>query len=550
MKTHRDSPSLPYLLVTGALILGVMYLMIYQVGRPLWLDDTHSTFHAFHGPGSIVQNLRTDSHPPLYFWLLSSWMGIVGVGEIALRVPSIVFYLLTGLALYLFGRGSFGPWASPESERVSGWTTDGPALGSKHLYGPEVGVLFAVFFLFNPVAFQHAHGVRMYALLGLLSGISTVLFLLLSNPRRKEGKRSTVLFFILTNVLGTFTHYWFFFLLAGQFVGGILFSKKSERLVTALAILASGAPFALLWSPVLLDQMQGNPTGWMVVPGGLWLVRAPLQLLGGWDPWDFERLAMGFYLLFAITCFVRLRSAGIGRITKRELSAALGDRSLWLLLTIPVVVMVLAFFVSQVRPVYHVKYTIVTIPAVAMVFGSTLSRLGERRLVPVLALVFIGGACFSRGPSLTGELDRNDRASAQYVIDHAEPGDELIHITLNYAPITHYLRALAPQQTFSQTVFPDEVRDHVGWRDRDGMVRDSLSLRREAREVTRSWIEGGGTERLWFFATLPTRDGSELTPDSIFSGMLMEEIDKGFRLEETIPIRGWWHREIRLYVRR
>jgi hypothetical protein len=52
---------------------------------------------------------------------------------------------------------------------------------------------------------------------------------------------------------------------------------------------------------------------------------------------------------------------------------------------------------------------------------------------------------------------------------------------------------------------------------------------------------------LWLFAALPTDERSELRPDSLFTGILIEEVRRVFRLEEIVPITGWWHREIQLF---
>lgn len=519
IKCHHDAP---LVILTAALLAGVAFLVTYQIGRPLWLDDTHSTYHAFHGPLGIIQSLRTDSHPPLYFLFLSIWMGLVGMGEILLRVPSVLFFLLTGLVLFTSGR---------------------------RIGHAEAGVLFALFFLFNPTAVQHAHGVRMYALLGLLSALSTTLFLGLATSEG-EARRSVWSGYILVNVLGTFTHYWFFLLLAGQALGTAIFSRRAARIPLLLSLGISTLPFAILWTPVLLEQIQGSPTSWLEVPGGFWLASAPLELLGGWDMWDYRGLARTFYLLLALSCLIRLGPGRPGLVTKRELAEFLGDRSARLLFLIPATVMTLALLLSQISPFYHVRYTIVAIPAFAMLLGLVLHRLGDRRLVPLVALAFLGASCIVRGDALAVERDRDDRASTLYLVENYQDGDEILHITLNYAPTTHYLRALAPGQTFSQTVFPSEVAAHPGWWNAEETVGDTIALRQEAEEIARSLRGRPGFGRIWLLAALPERGSPELIADAIVTRILERELRPGFVLESTRPLRGWRHTQIQLYTPR
>jgi hypothetical protein len=517
-QTGEDQIDAPLLLVLGALISGAAFAVSFHVGRPLWLDDTHSTHHAFHGLLSVVENLRTDSHPPLYFLLLSLWIPLVGLGEIVLRIPSILFYLASGAVLFSFGR---------------------------KIGGIRAGLLTALFFLLNPIAVYHSQGVRPYALLGFLSAVSTVIFLTLADPDRRKRKSAWSAYFA-ANVLGTLTHYWFFFLLAGQGLGALVWSRGKERIHLALSLFASAVPFAVLWTPVLLEQLQGTPTTWMEAPGGFWLLSVPVQLLGGRDHATSIRI---FLLLLALACLLRLKGRRLGLVGIGDLSRYLADRNVRHAFLIPAVVMIVAFLLSQISPVYHVRYVIVAVPAVAVFLSLTLTHLGERRLVVPLALIFVLGSCLVRIDYLGEEMRQDDRSATEFLVRNVGVEDEILNVTLNYAPTAHYLRALAPEEDFSQTVFPREVANHVGWRDAEGMAGDTTALRQEATELARSLSQRQGLQRVWLLAALPERGRWWLRPDSVFTAILSEALRAEFELEKTIPSRGWWHREIQVYTR-
>jgi hypothetical protein len=491
--------------VAVATLAGAAFLVLHAAGRPLRLDDTHSTFHAFAGPGGVVESLRTDSHPPLYFLLLAAWMRVVGAGEAWLRVPSILFTLGAGLVLF-------------RAAAVTG--------------GPRAGWLVAALYAFNPVVTAQLHTVRPYALAGLIAAVSTVVWLSLALADGGGARRRWIVY-VVTNVLGTITHYWFFFLLAGQGVGALLFARGRARLGLVSAIAASAVPFALLWTPVLLTQMQGAPTSWLEQPGGWWLLRSPVELLGGYD---FRDAARVFYLLAVVVCVVRIRPWGYVR--GRELDAALRDRRLGLLLAIPVVVLVLGFLLSQVRPIYHVRYTIVAIPAFSLLVAFVLARLGDRRLLPLLCLAFISAGAHRHLLDVRYELVHDNRAITHYLLDRYEPGDELVNVTLNYAPTVHYLRTLAPDRTVAQTVFPASVATHPGWRVPAAQLTDTLAVRTEASELaTRLGAMGG---RVWVLA--------DHDQDKRYSRTLLDELERTLELTETIPMEGWWVSEIRLYT--
>jgi uncharacterized membrane protein len=55
-------------------------------------------------PFEIVEWTSRDTHPPLYFWLLSYWRLLVGEGEFAVRFLSAIFGTLTVAALWDLGR--------------------------------------------------------------------------------------------------------------------------------------------------------------------------------------------------------------------------------------------------------------------------------------------------------------------------------------------------------------------------------------------------------------------------------------------------------------
>ena len=72
-KTHIKS-------IVSLIILSVVAMVIfssYGINRSIWLDEALGPLFSSGSIDSIIENLKTDSHPPLYYFLLSVWMKVV-----------------------------------------------------------------------------------------------------------------------------------------------------------------------------------------------------------------------------------------------------------------------------------------------------------------------------------------------------------------------------------------------------------------------------------------------------------------------------------------
>lgn len=114
-------------------------IRIIALNQSLWLDE--AIVWKVVKTSSYWQILKDfsphDFHPPLYYFLMKAWTGLVGYSEIALRFPSVFFSVLSGISLFF----SFGFWP-------------------------------AAFFLFNPLIVYYSQEARMYALSALFIVIS------------------------------------------------------------------------------------------------------------------------------------------------------------------------------------------------------------------------------------------------------------------------------------------------------------------------------------------------------------------------------------------
>jgi len=125
------------LVVLGAVVAGTVLRLL--VPRGIWLDEAISVHDARMSYGAMLHTqATTDVHPPLYFTVL--WLSgrVIGFGEFAIRVPSILLGVAMIPLAYLLG---------------------------KEAYDRRTGAVTAVLVAFAPLLVWYSQETRMYMLL-------------------------------------------------------------------------------------------------------------------------------------------------------------------------------------------------------------------------------------------------------------------------------------------------------------------------------------------------------------------------------------------------
>ena len=65
------------------------------VDANIWSDEGLSVWGARQSMAASAQYTAGDVHPPLYFWLLHTWLRLAGETEFAVRLLSVVIGMLT-----------------------------------------------------------------------------------------------------------------------------------------------------------------------------------------------------------------------------------------------------------------------------------------------------------------------------------------------------------------------------------------------------------------------------------------------------------------------
>jgi len=230
--TQNDSKILDWAekFLTLFFLFSIPLFAFFGISRSFWLDEAYSYFLAANdGFLKIVDAVKDTAGPPFYYFILNIWMKIFGISETAIRSLSSAFYILSLPATYYLG---------------------------KTIYKDKRTALICSFlFMLSPIVYRHSQNARMYSMLAFIGILSTLFFfkLVLDNPNSKKD----LILFTITNIIGTFTQFWYFFHLFSLAIAYLfLFFKREDKLIR-IAFLLSTLPFWILWTPMLLLQAKG-----------------------------------------------------------------------------------------------------------------------------------------------------------------------------------------------------------------------------------------------------------------------------------------------------
>lgn len=151
-------------------LMTVALIVLYPTLRMgIWLDE-YLSINSSTGDNfvAVITNgfgRQDDYHPPLFYVVLNTWMKLFGRGDFSVKIPSVIFGLLTIPASYWLG---------------------------KVCHSRRVGLLSALFCAFAPLAQLLFGQCRGYALAGLLSTIAMAAYVALqtNSGNKKSGMLS------------------------------------------------------------------------------------------------------------------------------------------------------------------------------------------------------------------------------------------------------------------------------------------------------------------------------------------------------------------------
>lgn len=401
-------------------ILYLLILMIFAIAvsgalylnQSLRLDEAQSLWQSRGSFSSILKLIAHDVHVPLYHLILHVWLTLFGNGVVAVRVLSLIFFILNIPAIYALG---------------------------KLAYSRAVGLFSATIVATSPFMVWYGNEARMYSLLTLLTILNSYFFV---SIYKKRGTYWSWIGYTITAILGVYTHYFFFLLLVAQVV--FFFAKKeifprkalSRFLIIAGIVIASFLPWAIY---VFKSGSASNMRPLLLPPSSFDIFNTFSYFLFGFHPDFINTIFVSLWPLSALFIFLALRH-----------NVKFSPESQFFALAV-LVPMVLAYVISFVlRPVFLPRYLILTLPPLLLVISAIIltypKRLSAGIQTILVSLMLI--TLFTQGYSDTTPVKENYRAAVNLLNEEVGPSDLIIvSAPFTIYPVEYYYRGLGKIET-------------------------------------------------------------------------------------------------------
>jgi uncharacterized membrane protein len=242
----KESGKRTYVLLFLLILIGLI-LRLYNLGKEsLWIDEIEGSILTAKQSITYILNPNIDMPINAYHIILHYWMQIFGQSAFSVRFPALIFGMLSIFAIYKLGRV---------------------------LFNQEIGLLSALILAISPFQIHYSQEAKPYSLLMLLSLISTYYFVKFIKSDDKKNfhrkfdslihkilnfikNKKNIGIYIVSTLIGIYTHYFIFFLLIFQNVYFFMYNIKNKNLVKSWLILQGIIVLIFsLYSPFFLKQI-------------------------------------------------------------------------------------------------------------------------------------------------------------------------------------------------------------------------------------------------------------------------------------------------------
>lgn len=232
------------ILIILFLLIG-LGLRLIAIEQSFWLDEAISiqTATGYSAWQIITQFSPTDFNPPLYYIVLHFWLKIFPPTEFFIRLPSVIFGIITALFIYKIYFLVFK--------------------------NKNEALLTFILLLTSSLHVYYSQEARMYALVTFAVTGSIYYFLKILRKR----KLLDIILYLIFNLLMIYSHYLSWLVLVAQFIYLFFYQKDKFKNFSILYIIIF--LFYLPWLPTLLQQLKiGERLAvenviWSKIAGGL-----------------------------------------------------------------------------------------------------------------------------------------------------------------------------------------------------------------------------------------------------------------------------------------
>ena len=389
----KDGKRLSRIIVHASFLIALAaaaYLFATAGYTGLWADELATAY--FTDPNVPIatlwqERMLYDSNAPLYYLLMHFWMQVFGSGDLSMRAPSVLAFLVCILVVYYgYRRGMIG--------REAGW--------------------FVLFLTGSFYVWRYSHEARAYllTLAGTLNMSLLAVHFVTAAQERRPISKSALVAFALCAFVTSFLHF-FGFLFAGcLMLCLVVFLRKEDRkfilflfvLGTALG-LSMGAWLYASWAHAISMRIPV----W-------WIPFEPVKALGRFV---YYSLGRNWLLVSAVTVAALFSFQNVAR-----------HRGVRLLVATSALVYGVTLLLSvAAAPVTHYRYLVVLLPAFAYVAAHALADASTPKICRALTVGALALSIACLAPRVFNE--RQDwRAATRFVSNlcATSPGDGMIPV--------------------------------------------------------------------------------------------------------------------------
>lgn len=411
--------------VLSMLMLSVIVLSVLIFSnQSLRLDEAQSLWQTSRDPIAMFRIIAQDVHVPLYHIMLHYWQQFIGNSVAAARMMSMVFFILLIPAVYITG---------------------------KRAYSSSVGLFAAVLVAASPFLNWYGNEIRMYSLFALMTVLNQYFFIRifmdrpsvrLASEKTADVKGHIWLGYILTSVIGMFTHYFFAFNVIAQIIFFVAyrrhFPKPAMKAFLMIALLG-----VILFVPWLYYVYHlgaaANTQPALSEPTSIDIFNTFSQFLFGFQNDQTNTILLSLWPLVVLLIFLSLR-----RNQKIEPQTAY----LFVSLVMPIL---LALMISEAwKPIYLTRYLILSLPSLYLLISWVLSTYPKRlafflrtALVSIMIVTMAVEAVSAATP-----VKEDYRDASYYLESRAKPTDVIVlSAPFTIYPFEYYYRGAASVET-------------------------------------------------------------------------------------------------------
>jgi len=410
-------------------VIAISFAEIFNLTAvSLWHDESFSALLVEYDFNEMMERIKLDVHPPLYYVFLRGWDFAFGNSLFALRMFSVFFSALAIASVYLFTNQAF---------KKRGLT-----------------ILTSLIYAVSYFQVQYAMEARMYALGTFLVVMASYFFL----RALEEKKWKWWLLYAIAVSAGIYTHYFVaFWILAhglylvyhifkeAKFSPSLWLKNKSFQLGIGsyLLILISYIP----WMGTFLKQTAQVQENYWIPEIGIWSVPNTFFFFffgGLLDPAQF------WYILLALMALVIIVILFFLIRIKNQIK--------WLILLLLAIPFITTILLSFGRSIYIDRYFIFGFPFYLIIIAGAILTINRKRLRQALiALIILGALTTFPTQWLSIEIeDKPGMAGAtSYVNQEAKPNEKIfVGSSLIYFTFKYYNETDIPPQLYAPGEMP------------------------------------------------------------------------------------------------